>query len=56
LLAVMSACPGGDCGSEHSSDTAACYPLEMQRIAPTEGTLGDWQPPSINAYDRSHGV
>ena len=56
LLAVMSACPGGDCGSEHSSDTAACYPLEMQRIAPAEGTLGDWQPPSINAYDRSHGV
>ena len=22
LLGVLSACPGGDCGAEHSSDTA----------------------------------
>lgn len=56
LLAVMSACPGGDCSSEHSSDAAQCYPLEMQCIAPLAGALGDWQPPSINAYDRSHGT
>ena len=34
LLAVLSTCPGGDCGSEHSSDTAACYPLRMEVLAP----------------------
>ncbi|WP_353853335.1 hypothetical protein [Shinella sp.] len=27
LLGAMSACPGGDCSAEHSSDSAACYPL-----------------------------
>ena len=27
LLGALSACPGGDCSSEHSSDEAACYPL-----------------------------
>ena len=30
LLAVLSACPGGDCGAEHSSDLAACYPLRLE--------------------------
>ena len=25
LLGALSACPGGDCGSEHSSDVAKCY-------------------------------
>ena len=27
LLGALSACPGGDCSSEHSSDVAKCYPL-----------------------------
>ena len=53
LLAVLSACPGGDCSAEHSSDTAACYPLEMQVLKPAD--LTGWQPPAVNAYDRSHG-
>lgn len=53
LLAVLSACPGGDCSSEHSSDVAACYPLKMEVLRP-ESTEG-WQPPSVNGYDRSHG-
>ncbi len=30
LLAALSACPGGDCSSEHSSDTASCYPLLVE--------------------------
>ena len=29
LLGVLSTCPGGDCGSEHSSDNAKCYPLKV---------------------------
>ena len=55
LLAVLSACPGGDCGSEHSSDTAACYPLSMQILTPADGALEGWVPPQANSYDRTHG-
>jgi len=55
LLGALSACPGGDCSAEHSSDTAACYPLLVEVFAPQEGALGDWQSPPVNGYDRSHG-
>lgn len=55
LLGNLSACPGGDCSSEHSSDTAACHPLLVEIFAPAKGALGDWSSPSVNGYDRSHG-
>ncbi|WP_322894114.1 MULTISPECIES: urea carboxylase-associated family protein [unclassified Yoonia] len=55
LLAVLSACPGGDCSAEHSSDTAACYPLLMEVLAPQAGDLDGWVPPAVNGYDGSHG-
>jgi len=55
LLGALSACPGGDCSSEHSSDTAACYPLLIEVFAPKDGTLEGWQSPPVNGYDRSHG-
>ncbi len=55
LLGALSACPGGDCSSEHSSDTAACYPLQIDILRPAEGALDTWQPPAANGYDRSHG-
>ena len=29
LLGILSACPGGDCSSSHSSDMAECYPLKV---------------------------
>lgn len=53
LLAVLSACPGGDCGAEHSSDRAPCFPLEMEILAP-EGPVAE--PPARSGYDRSHGA
>lgn len=53
LLAVLSACPGGDCSSEHSSDAAPCYPLRMEALRPAQ--LDGWVPPPVNGYDRSHG-
>lgn len=56
LLGALSACPGGDCSAEHSSDTAACYPLLVEVFKPAEGALNGWQPPSRNGYDRTHGV
>lgn len=55
LLAVLSACPGGDCSTTHSSDTAACHPLLMEVWRPDAGALDGWVPPDKNAYDRSHG-
>ena len=56
LLAVLSACPGGDCSSEHSSDVAACFPLEMQVLTPLDGKLDKWRSPPINGYDGGHGA
>lgn len=34
LIGGLSACPGGDCSAEHSSDTAACHPLLVEIFAP----------------------
>ena len=55
LLAVLSACPGGDCSAEHSSDSATCYALKMTVLKP-ERPIENWASPQINAYDRSHGA
>ena len=55
LLAVLSACPGGDCSTVHSSDTAACYPLLMQVYAPAVDALEGWVRPQVSAYSRTHG-
>lgn len=55
LLVGLSTCPGGDCGSAHSSDAAACHPLAIDVFEPEAGSLGAWRPPEPNAYDRSHG-
>lgn len=51
LIVGLSACPGGDCGDEHSSDAAACYPLLIEVFTATEPHT----PPAPNGYDRSHG-
>ncbi len=56
LLGGLSACPGGACDAEHSSDTAACHPLEVQIFKPKEGALANWQSPSLNAYNQTHGL
>ncbi|MFK7764878.1 MAG: urea carboxylase-associated family protein [Roseobacter sp.] len=56
LLGNLSACPGGDCSSTHSSNSAACYPLLVEVFAPAAGALSGWQQPSPNPYDRSHGA
>lgn len=55
LLAVLSACPGGDCGTVHSSDTVACHPLEMEVLKPSDAVLADWIEPAISDYDRTNG-
>ena len=54
LLGALSACPGGDCSAEHSSDAAACFPLLVEVYRPAAPPEG-WAPPPCNGYDRSHG-
>ncbi len=56
LLGGLSACPGGDCSSEHSSDKAACHPLLVEVFQPAKGALEGWKSPELNAYDGTHGV
>jgi|SRR6056297_1605953 len=54
LIGGLSACPGGDCGLEHSSDVAPCHPLmvEIWEGVPPDG----WAVAIANGYDRSHGL
>ena len=54
LLGALSACPGGDCSAEHSSDAAVCYPMLVEIFAPKAPPAG-WAPPPRNGYDQSHG-
>ena len=56
LLGNLSACPGGDCSTTHSSDEAACYPLLVEVFAPEKGALDRWASPAPNGYDGSHGL
>lgn len=55
LLGNLSACPGGDCSTTHSSDVASCHPLLVEIYKPAAKTLKHWEPPEVNSYDRTHG-
>jgi uncharacterized protein YcgI (DUF1989 family) len=55
LLGALSACPGGDCSTVHSSDQAACHPLLVEVFETPAVLLADWTSPPPNGYDRSHG-
>ncbi len=55
LLGVLSACPGGDCGSEHSSDVAKCYPLKVSLWEVDHKFLKDIKMSKISSYNRDHG-
>ncbi len=55
LLGALSACPGGDCSAEHSSDQAACHPLLVEVFETPADLLGDWTSPPPNGYGRRHG-
>jgi uncharacterized protein YcgI (DUF1989 family) len=54
LVGGLSACPGGDCSAEHSSDAARCHPLLVEVFDPVAPPSG-WVGPAVNGYDRSHG-
>ena len=54
LLGALSACPGGDCSAEHSSDQAVCYPLLVEVFEPEAVALDGWQAPKLNGYCGAH--
>ncbi len=56
LLGVLSACPGGDCGSEHSSDVAKCYPLKVSIWDVEKKFLKGINPSTTSNYNRNHGI
>ena len=56
LLGCLSACPGGDCSAEHSSDVAACHPLLVEILEAEQGALEGWRPPDRNGYIGGHGA
>lgn len=56
LIVGLSACPGGDCSQEHSSDVAACFPLVVQVFDPGQEERALHKPPHKSAYDRTHGT
>ena len=56
LLGALSACPGGDCGLEHSSDEAKCYPLKVSIWQTDKEYLKILDKSEVSNYDRSHGI
>ena len=56
LLGALSACPGGDCGSEHSSDNAKCYPLKVSIWSVENALLKGLVDSKISDYNRNHGL
>lgn len=54
LLGCISACPGGDCSAQHSSDTAKCYPMIVETFK-AKGPPKGWAPPPTSGYDGTHG-
>ena len=56
LLGALSSCPGGDCGSEHSSDKAKCYPLKVTIFSVPKENLKGWAPPQVSSYNKKHGL
>ena len=56
LLGVLSACPGGDCGSEHSSDIAKCFPLKVSIWDVEKKFLQGTKISETSSYNRNHGL
>tara|TARA_S200000501_G_scaffold294932_1_gene280782 strand:- start:727 stop:1590 length:864 start_codon:yes stop_codon:yes gene_type:complete len=56
LLGVLSACPGGDCGSEHSSDVAKCFPLKVSIWNVDKSYLKEIKFSKPSNYNKNHGI
>lgn len=56
VLGALSTCPGGDCGSSHSDDSAPCFPLGIEIYQPRDDVLSGWQAAARNRYAGNHGL
>jgi len=56
LLGVLSSCPGGDCGSEHSTDNVKCFPLQITKWKSSFKGLKDLRKIPSSLYDNKHGI
>ena len=56
LLVGLSACPGGDCSSEHSSSEAICHPLELEIYKNSSENYLERAEPIANSYSGAHGM
>ncbi|NIA70619.1 DUF1989 domain-containing protein [Pelagibius litoralis] len=56
LLGALSACPGGDCGTSHSSEEARCFPLRVEVYKAKAEALAGLPMSALPAYSGSHGV
>ena len=56
ILGILSACPGGDCSTDHSSDKAQCYPLKVSIFQTQSNALEEWASPKVSNYNRVHGL
>ncbi|MFL2806043.1 MAG: urea carboxylase-associated family protein [Paracoccaceae bacterium] len=54
LLGALSACPGGDCSTKHSSDSARCYPILVEIFLNEQSVLNITN--DVNGYNRKHGL
>ena len=56
LIVGLSACPGGDCSSEHSSSEAICHPLEIEIYKNSSENNLERAEPIANPYSGAHGM
>ena len=56
LIVGLSACPGGDCSSEHSSSEAICHPLELEIYKNSSENNLERAEPIANPYSGAHGM
>ena len=54
LIVGLSACPGGDCSSEHSSSEAICHPLEIEIYKNSSENNLERAEPIANPYSGAH--
>ena len=54
LTGGLSACPGGDCGTEHSSDVMSCYPLLVEIFTSDSIALANYHTLPPSAYSGTH--
>ena len=56
ILGLLSACPGGDCSSSHSSDAAKCFPLKVSIWNSNSDLINNIKQSEVSLYNRKHGI